>query len=37
MVQVQAEATEKLKEISVKYGYVGGKWYELVQNGVLRN
>ncbi|KAF8911463.1 translation initiation factor eIF 4e-like domain-containing protein [Gymnopilus junonius] len=24
--QVQNEATEKLKEISVKHGYVGGKW-----------
>jgi hypothetical protein len=28
LLKAQAEATDKLKEIAIKHGYVQGKWYE---------
>lgn len=29
LVQLQSEATENLKELSIKYGHTSGKWYVL--------
>ena len=29
--QVQSEASEKLKDISIRHGFVSGKWYAIIE------